>query len=371
MTLPNLVWIVGFGASNTSILTEYLFAKGFIDAGDHTVNDIYIHIFENYLQPQKLSFHYKSIWCIYLYDDIEDALQFIKSSQTQLQVYNKLMRYEYESVSDDEFSKVFLEYYRVWDMIDESLLNFPIMKIHNKHFRSAIPKLETFLRSNCSALSSMIEPAYLNISSKQIFEILNVVKIKDVEIPYNKDDKVIWFSSFGGCGTTFLMFYATQKPNYKIFPRKHCLSPFRVDYNGEVASFKAVYIYGDPIACLKSLIRRGFEHSLNRFFAIDYNRDTYNHDKHLSLMYSNFKEWTKPSPLLNFDIAYVKYEKMYSNIHAICDFLEIDASDFPKEKERTSTHIQIHDEQILRTKYANFIQEVENQPDFYISRATA
>lgn len=201
--------------------------------------------------------------------------------------------------------------------------------------------------------------------------ILPILVPKDVEVV---------FASFGGVGTTFLM-YHIAKYKQTNFPCDRDLlkhSPFPpISYNKNI---RFVYVYGDPILATISLFRRKYHHwqieKLTRYSSQDSSvvpetsLEEYAASKaDLFQFRTHFYNWY--DKYLVHPTMFIRYESIFDNIEPLINFLNLPKSaidSFPAKKPRKSILEEVNSKTIssLTDIYGSFANELNNLEDIEI-----
>lgn len=168
----------------------------------------------------------------------------------------------------------------------------------------------------------------------------------------------VWVCSFGGCGTNLLADYLVSKGlqlHTKEWRERLCHYHTYVPTNTP-----AIYMYGDPIAALKSQKHRGLAELNYKKLQIDRHEQDqeYTDEKMLRLMESQYNSWMACKHDFT-NILFIKYETLYDNLDNIASFLDIDMTDFPVKHPRTSQAYTLDNETELISKFSMFIKSTE------------
>lgn len=207
--------------------------------------------------------------------------------------------------------------------------------------------------------------------------------------PTNHYDTIL--VSYGGSGTTFILKFLAAIRHVNSWDShndgiKHANSPQHPVF-ADLTISKCVYIYSDPAQAAVSLFRRNFQsHMAAKLTAADYrNAAEYNEavrrnrqDFTLEQMLSEGKDrfglidhWNNWTNLpVAFPTLFVRFEKLYDNLPAFFDFLELtDAqrSAFPPRRERLSSVSQFDPaiQRHLDAIYGNTVRDMNSRPALF------
>jgi Sulfotransferase domain len=189
-------------------------------------------------------------------------------------------------------------------------------------------------------------------------------------------------ASSGGVGTTFFMEFLDQhilinSPTDRDRLKHSCYPPLSMN-----AKQKAIYIIGDPITATISLFRREYHfNQAKKLLNIQGGKTIGLIQKHTTLQEyaeaqvdcfqfeAHYKNWRTSS--VPYPILFVKYEKIWDNLDAIFDFLNLPRSlqsSFPEKKQRNSSLDSLSDttRRNLMVLYQDFADKLDKVPDIEI-----
>jgi hypothetical protein len=192
-------------------------------------------------------------------------------------------------------------------------------------------------------------------------------------------------SSFGGCGTTFLIDFISKYKKTNDRSRggadwlKHTKNPPKLSFIK-----KAIYIFDKPENTIvyhfskrdRSFIFWPIHHCRN--MEGDWSKisagwdlgDYLSNGKDLFMFENHFDNWLN-SKDRSYQIMFVKYEKMWDHLPEVFDFLEIDKEEIknfpPKKQRKTNWKTESNKNQEMISKmYGNFSQRIDSFDDIKI-----
>lgn len=194
-------------------------------------------------------------------------------------------------------------------------------------------------------------------------------------------------TSFGGVGTSFLMFYLAQfkeinSPEDRDSLKHLPLPP--ISFNPRI---KFIYVYGDPRLAVISLFRRGYHHLQSyklQSYKLRWDIDsqsliprkmTIQEYAALGIDRFRFREhfYNWYNCLLTHETMFLRYETLFESVELILDFLDIPRNhidSFPKKVDRSSKKSDIHPKtwNHLNTIYGDFYNELTMLKDVEIRK---
>ncbi|MEK6889064.1 MAG: sulfotransferase domain-containing protein [Nanoarchaeota archaeon] len=195
------------------------------------------------------------------------------------------------------------------------------------------------------------------------------------------EDLDVLVCSYGGVGTTLFIDFISKYKRVNCVDDcdryKHLINPPNV----QKKCFKAIYLFGDPIASLISLFRRNYQnaHAEKIMDIEDWDKiaSLENIDKYASEEYDLFKfkrhfDLWKNSKT-DYPVLFVKFEDLWKNMGKILDFLEIPKSalqDFPKQRERESklSSLDKKTAESLKRIYGKFAEQIKREKSLFFNK---
>jgi hypothetical protein len=188
---------------------------------------------------------------------------------------------------------------------------------------------------------------------------------------------ILQVSSYGGCGTTMLYDFLSNKKagvpdDYKDWYLRHTKKPPKEErvMNG----FRCIYLYSDPFNSLISIFRRGYQNEIYRRLGNgkkkEWNLKEYlRNGEDVFLFKKTYKNWTES--VRKYPILILKYETMWEYLPEIMAFVGLPkkaADDFPEKRPRSSDWRSKPDviREQLKSIYGDLRAEIQEAPEFRI-----